>query len=233
MMERSWPLKERPPFMTSIQTPAAPFEDFAELLDRLGNVPPERIRLRPPPGTATEADVLEALEAPRKRLCELIDGVLVEKANGYGESVLACYLIVMLNAFIRPRNLGLVTAPDGTVRLWAGRVRIPDVAYTSWERMPNRRRPLEPIPLLAPDLAVEVLSRSNTAAEMRLKRQDYFTAGVRLVWEVDPRERTVSVYVAAEGPVVLSESDTLDGGTVLPGFALPLRELFAELDRQG
>src|SRR2546423_4662519 len=104
--------------MASTLTPAAPFEDVAELLERLGHIPPERIRLRPPPGAATEADVLEALEAPRKRLCELIDGVLVEKPMGYTESVLATYLIVLLDAFIRPRNLGLVTAPDGTVRLW-------------------------------------------------------------------------------------------------------------------
>ena len=219
--------------MTSTLTPAAPCEDFAELLDRLGHVPPERIRLQPPPGIATEADVLAALEAPRKRICELIDGVLVEKASGYSESVLATCLIVSLNTFVRPRNLGLVTAPDGTIRLWAGRVRIPDVAFTSWERMPNRRRPPEPIPSLAPDLAVEVLSISNTAAEMNLKRQDYFTAGVRLVWEVDPGTRTVSVYTASAESVVLTATAILDGGTVLPGFALPLRELFAELDRQG
>jgi Uma2 family endonuclease len=219
--------------MTTTLTPAVPFEDLAELLDRLGHVPPERIRLQPPAGTATEADVLAALEAPRKRLCELIDGVLVEKAMGYSESVLASLLIELLNAFIRPRNLGLITAPDGTVRLWAGRVRMPDVAFTSWERMPNRRRPPEPIPSLAPDLAVEVLSRSNTPEEMRLKRQDYFKAGVRLVWEIDPEKRTVSVYVAPAGPVVLTAADMLDGGAVLPGFALPLRDLFAELDRQG
>src|SRR5436190_22364348 len=111
-------------------------ENLAELLERLGHVPLERIRMRPPPGTATEADVLAALEAPRKRLCELIDGVLVEKAMGYAESVLAAYLIFLLEAFVRPRNLGLVTAPDGTVRLWAGRVRIPDVADVSWDRLP-------------------------------------------------------------------------------------------------
>jgi Uma2 family endonuclease len=209
-------------------------DNLAELLELLGHVPPERIRLQPPPGTATEADVLAALEAPRKRLCELVDGVLVEKAMGYTESILASYLIEILNAFVRPGNLGLVTAPDGTVRLWAGRVRIPDVAFFSWDRMPGRQRPREPIPTLAPDLAVEVLSRSNTPGEMRRKREDYFTAGVRLVWEVDPDGRTVHVYTAPEpAAVVLTEADTLDGGTVLSGFRLPLSALFGELDRQG
>jgi hypothetical protein len=81
-------------------------DNLAELLERLGSVPLERIRMNPLPGTATEADVLVALEAPRKRICELIDGVLVEKAMGCGESMLATYLIVLLDGFVRPRNLG-------------------------------------------------------------------------------------------------------------------------------
>jgi Uma2 family endonuclease len=81
---------------------------------------------------------------------------------------------------------------------------------------------------------VEVLSRSNTPAEMRLKRQDYFGAGVQLVWEIDPDARTATVYTTPDPPAaVLTEADTLDGGTVLPSFTLLLRELFAELDRQG
>lgn len=219
--------------MTPAVTSAEPIDNLAELVDRLGGIPLERIRFRPAPGTATEDDVLAALEAPRKRLCELIDGVLVEKPMGFSESILATVLLATLWSYVRPRNLGLVTAPDGTVRLWAGRVRIPDVAFTSWDRIPGRRRPAEPIPNLAPDLAVEILSRSNTPAEMRLKRQDDFTATVRVVWEVDPEARTVSVYTAPEGPTVLAEADTLNGDPVLPGFRLPLRELFAELDRHG
>ncbi len=212
---------------------ADPIDNLAELVERLGGIPLERIRFQPPPGTATEDDVIAALDAPRKRLCELVDGVLVEKAVGCSKSLLAALLIEVLNAFVRARNLGLVTAPDGTMRLWAGRVRMPDVAFTSWDRMPGRRRPTRPVPDLAPNLAVEVLSQSNTPAEMRLKRQDYFTAGVQLVWEVNPDARTVSVYTAREDATVLAETDTLDGGSVLPGFALPLRDLFGELDRQG
>jgi hypothetical protein len=86
--------------MTPTATPPAP-DNLAELLERLGHVPPERIRLQPPPGTATEADVLAALEAPRKRICELIDGVLVEKAAGYTEAVLTSYLIAILNGLDR------------------------------------------------------------------------------------------------------------------------------------
>lgn len=209
-------------------------ETVGELLDQLGGVPPERVRLHPMPGQATEADVLAALEAPRKRICELIDGVLVEKAMGYSESILAGVLVELLGGFVRSRNLGLVTGADGTIRLWHGRVRIPDIAFFSWDRLPGRRRPTEPIPEVAPDLAVEVLSPSNTTAEMRLKRQDYFAVGVSLVWEVDPSARTVTVYTTANAPAaVFDESGTLDGGTLLPGFAVALRDLFAELDRHG
>ena len=216
----------------SIAIVSAP-ENIAELLERLGDIPPDRVRMQPPPGLATEADVLTCLEAPRKCLCELIDGVLVEKPMGFKESMLAVYLGSLLNVFVRPGNLGLVTAPDGTVRLWAGRVRIPDLAFFSWDRIPGRRVPREPIPTLAPDLAIEILSASNTVREMELKRQDYFNVGVRLVWEIDPVARTVHVYTAPDQRTTLNEGDTLVGDPVLPGFQLPLRELFAELDRQG
>jgi Uma2 family endonuclease len=219
--------------MSAAVQPPAPIETFADLLERLGNVPLERILFRPYPGTATEADVLTAMREPRKRLGELVEGVLVEKAMGYRESGLAFFVALMLDAFVRPRNLGLITGEQGTVRLMAGLVRIPDVAFTSWDRIPGRRWPTAPIPTLAPDLAVEVLSSSNTPAEMARKRLDYFTAGVRLVWEIDPDARTVSVYTGVDTVRLLSAQDTLDGGAVLPGFTLPLRDLFAELDRQG
>jgi Uma2 family endonuclease len=208
--------------------------NLAELLERLGSVPPERIRMFPPPGTASEDDVLASLQEPHKRICELIDGVMVEKAMGYAESILAAYLIYLLEGFVRPRNLGLVTAPDGTIRLWAGRVRAPDVAFFSWERFADRRRPAEPIPTVAPDLAVEILSRSNPESEMLRKRKDYFQAGVSLVWEIDPETRTVSVFTSpAETDAILTEDGTLDGGKVLPEFTLSLRDFFAELDRRG
>jgi Uma2 family endonuclease len=220
--------------MATVPVPPSPTPDnLAELVELLGGIPLERIRFHPPPGTATEADVITAMEAPRKRLCELIDGVLVEKAVGFTESVLASKLIFLLMGFVESRNLGLITAPDGTVRLWAGRVRIPDVAFTSWDRMPGRRRPPQPIPGLAPNLAVEILSASNTLAEMVRKRADYFAAGVQLVWIIDPVARTITVYTDPNTDTTLTEADTLDGSLALPGFTLPLRNLFRELDRQG
>jgi Uma2 family endonuclease len=205
---------------------------MADLLDRFGGVPLNRIRFRPSIGGATVQDVID-IRRQEGKLCELVDGVLLEKVTGFTESRLAGLLIGLLNAFIIPRNLGLVTGPDGTIELMAGLVRIPDVAFTHWDRLPGRRSPTTAIPRLAPNLAVEVLSRSNTSGEMAVKRQDYFSAGVELVWEIDPDARTVAVYASATDVTTLTELDTLDGGSVLSGFTLPLQSLFAELDRHG
>jgi len=218
--------------MTSVATPTVTIDTLADLLKQLGGIAPERVRFRPAPGTATEEDVL-AIHDREGRLYELVDGVLVEKAVGLRESFLAIALASILRGFVRPRNLGMVTGEAGMMRLMAGLVRIPDVAFISWERLPNRRVPTEPIPDLAPDLAVEVLSVGNTPGEMARKRQEYFSAGVQVVWQVDPRTRAVEVFTAPDQSTVLHEAQTLDGGTVLPGFTLPLQELFAELDLQG
>lgn len=213
------------------QTLSPPIRTLADLLDRLGGVPLDRIRFRPAPGSATLQDVID-VEQSEGILSELVDGVLVEKCMGYNESTLAGFILEMLNSFVRPRNLGLVSGMDGTVELMPDLVRIPDVAFTDWDRMPGRRRPTAPIPRLAPNLAVEVLSRSNTPGEMARKRRDYFGADVELVWEIDPEERSVVVYTST-GATVLGPADSLDGGTVLPGFTLAVADLFAELDRAG
>ena len=119
------------------------------------------------------------------------------------------------------------------MRLFSGLVRIPDVAFVSWDHVPNRRVPTAPVPQLVPDLAVEVLSEGNTPGEMDRKRQEYFNAAVRLVWEIDPDTRTVTVYTSPTQATVLDETMSLDGGSVLPGFMLSLRDFFAELDRHG
>src|SRR6202022_2766777 len=124
-------------------------------------------------------DVLD-VERKQNRLCELVDGTLVEKVMGVPESLLAVFLCRVLDTFTDDRKLGMVTGPDGMMRLFPGMVRIPDVAFVSAERLPGRLTPTEPLPGLVPDLVVEVLSPSNTRAEMARKRSDYFRAGVRL-----------------------------------------------------
>src|SRR5262249_15287473 len=155
-----------------------------------------------------------------------VEGTLVEKPMGYDESEIAGLLITFLNNYVRPRKLGIVTGEAGTVQLFPGLVRIPDVAFASWDRFPGRKRPKARIPHLAPDLVVEVLSKGNTRAEMARKLGEYFEAGVRLVWLVDHRKRTVRVHTAVYRSVLFKEGQAIDGGPVLPGFVLRLRELF-------
>jgi len=216
--------------MASIKATIERIRTLGDLLDRLGGISPDRVRLTPPPGHATEGDVIDA-EAREHWLCELVDRTLVEKALGFNESLLAGALISFLRAFVIPRNLGLVSGESGMMRILPDLVRIPDVAFISWDRLPDGRVPDGPIPPIAPDLAVEVLSTGNTQAEMARKRTEYFGAGVRLIWEIDPGTRTVAVYSAPDQLVILKESQTLDGGDVLAGFRLPVKDLFAELDR--
>jgi Uma2 family endonuclease len=207
-------------------------QTLADLLEYLGGIVPARVRLNPLPGTATEQDVL-AIHTHEGRLYELVEQVLVEKVMGFRESCLAGALLAELRRFVRPRNLGLVTGEAGMMRLAPDLVRIPDVAFIAWTRLPSQRMPTEPIPDLAPDLVVEILSESNTPGEMQRKRREYFTAGVRLVWLVDPVTRSVDVYTDTDSFTRLHTEDTLLGDPVLPGFTLSLRELFAELDLQG
>lgn len=197
----------------------------ADVLHTFGPIPIARVRTTPPPGAATKEDVL-AIRAAEKRLYELFDGVLIEKDTGFLESCIASLLIQRLGAYVREHDLGIVVAPDGMVRLAPGLVRIPDVAFVSWDRLPDRRLPQEAIPNLAPDLAIEILSRGNTREEMTQKRQDYFEAGVRRVWEIDPRMRTARIYSSAAVSRELQETDSLDGEEVVPGFVWPLRDFF-------
>jgi Uma2 family endonuclease len=202
------------------------------LIERLGRIPLSRVLSEPAPGLATEADLINA-QRKYNRLYELVDGVLVEKGMGFTESILAGALIEALRGFVIARNLGLISTPDGLVRLFPGLVRIPDVAFIAWDRLPDRKVPKVPIPSLAPDLVIEILSESNTDAEMARKRGEYFSAGVKLIWEVDPETRSVTVYTPEGSVQVLREAQSLDGGIVLPGFTLSLSELFAEMDRAG
>jgi Uma2 family endonuclease len=203
------------------------FDNFAELMEQLGDIPPERILMQPPPGTATEKHVLAAEEAHRKRLCELIDGVLVEKALGLQESFLGMELAHLIRTYLDTNPLGIVLGADGMIRTFPGQVRIPDISFISWDRFPRGEVPAEAISSAVPNLAVEVLSPSNTKKEMARKLRDYFLAGVELAWLIDPKKQTGEIYTAPDVCRRISKSQSLDGGTVLPGFRLPLKQLFA------
>jgi Uma2 family endonuclease len=205
---------------------------LADVVEQLGGIPADRIRIYPPPGMAREHDIV-SLDASRGPLCELIDGVLVEKTVGFYEAQLAMLVGYYINRYLEGKRLGVVMGADGPVRLFDGQVRMPDVSFVRSERLPkpvNRRYPA--ILPVAPDLAVEVISPGNSQREMERKLSDYFASGVKLVWYFYPDSRSVVAYTSVDKFNTLHESDVLDGGEVLPQFALPLHGLFAAVDEQ-
>lgn len=203
-------------------------DTIADLLYALGGISPARVLLRPPPGTATEDDALALLEGERRRRVELIDGCLVEKCGGFREGLLSCWIGSLLNMHIAPRRLGVVGG-NVPIRLIGGQLRLPDVSYFLWTQLPAGFMDSR-ISEVSPVLAVEVLSDSNTRAEMEQKRREYFASGTQLVWIVDPRTETVAVYTDPTAHTTLTTADTLTGGAVLQGFSVPVAELFSYLD---
>lgn len=204
----------------------------ADLNERFGPISFRRIHQEPPPGTATEQDVTD-IHDHEKRLYELADGVLVEKTMGLQEAFLAQWIGHILIEFATKNDLGIVVGADGMSRLAPGLVRIPDVAFISWARLPGKKVPALSFIPFSPDLVVEVLSPGNTREELARKLAEYFDAGSTLVWYVDPRARIVRVYTSPENVTTLKEGATLEGGCLLPGFQLPVAEIFKQPERAG
>jgi|SRR5579884_643948 len=221
-----------PPPSVRMDPAIANLETVAELLKQLGGIPANRVRWKPFPGTATEKDLLAVVEGPEKRLCELVDGTLVEKPMGLHESRLAIVLAYFMETYLDTHDLGVCYGEAATLRIVPGRVRLPDVSFVSWDKLPNRELPAEAVADLVPDLVVEVLSKSNTRREMKGKREEYFRGGARLVWEIDPKKQSARAYTSPHQFEEIGPDGVLDGGDVLPGFVLPLKRLFARAGRQ-
>lgn len=174
------------------------------------------------------AEDLEALgpDAPYV----LIDGRLVHEEMGSGgrSSELGGLIVTYLNTFVRPRRLGRVYAADGTfiLRRNPDTAVMPDAAFLRTARLPPPEQEARFLPV-APDIAVEVLSPTDRPGETSRKVALYLATGVALVWVVNPETRSVTVHAPGRDPLTLTDADTLDGGDVLPGFTLPLAELFA------
>lgn len=210
---------------------ATGFITAAEMQDQLGGIPLERIRMVPPPRLATEEDLLRLLDS-ENRICELVDGTLVEKTKGYFESRLAVILGHLIEAFLDKHDLGIVLGADGTLRILADQIRVPDVAFLSWRHFPQRMLPAEPVPAIAPDLAIEVLSAGNTKDEKERKLDDYFAAGVVTVWLIDPASQSAVVYEGRHELRTISLADSLTAERVLPGLAISLQQLFDNAGRR-
>jgi Uma2 family endonuclease len=165
---------------------------------------------------------------------ELVRGELrVTPPGGGPHGTAATNLLFLLGIHVRRQGLGRVFA-DGIgyelVRL-PHTVRVPDGSFVRADRLPAGG--IGPGLLkLAPDLAIEVLSPSERAQDLEDKLDDYSMAGTPLVWVVDPMRRTVVVYDQRQARRRLRESDTLDGGDVIPGFSCAVAEIFEGIARE-
>lgn len=162
---------------------------------------------------------------------ELVRGdVRVMTAASAAHGIVAGAIFAALNAFVEAHSLG-VCFPDNTGFHLPGlgeTVRSPDASFVEASKLPPNGIGAGWVPA-APDLVVEVISPNETASELEARLRDYFAAGTRLAWIIDPASRAVSVRGGADGERFLSVTDLLDGGDVLPGFSLRVEKLFARL----
>lgn len=171
------------------------------------------------------ADELARLKLPDKRT-ELIRGrLVVREPAGFRHGVVAMKVARHLEEFVTANDLGVVVAAETGFKLATrpDTVRAPDCGFVAKARVPD------PLPRgyfhTAPDLAVEVLSPDDRPGEVLAKVADWLSAGSILVWVIDPDRRTASVYRADGSQSLVSESETLDGESLLPGFELPLAKI--------
>lgn len=169
----------------------------------------------------------ELLRMPRLNPCELVAGRVVRMTpTNPTHGRIEVNVAAALKQFVRTQNLGVVMA--GEVGVFTSRnpdtVRAPDVLFLSHERDALRRRPQGFLDV-APELTVEILSPTDRPDAVRRKLEEYYTAGVRLAWVIDPAARTVHVHRARREPRSLTGDSVLTGDDVLPGFALPIHEV--------
>ena len=159
---------------------------------------------------------------------ELIRGVFCERmSEGMEHGEITILLASGMINFVRPRRLGRVIGGDSGVFLEKGpdTVRDPDLAYISADKLPLDVRVKGYLEVI-PDLVTEIISPSDRPAQIHDKTRMWLSYGVRIVWEVYPERREVWVHRLGHPYTVLGEDDTLDGDDVIPGFSIPVRDIF-------
>ena len=156
---------------------------------------------------------------------ELVDGEIRVSPAGDRHSAVAMAVGARLFAFVKQHRLGHVMGADAGYRLPGGNVRSPDASFVATGRFPNDR-PTNDWGSLAPDLAVEVISPGDRTRHVLDKIGEYLTAGVRMVWLIDPQKQRGTSYRTLFDVRQLGPDDFLEGEDVVPGFRCRLGELF-------
>ena len=171
------------------------------------------------------------LHPATKERSELVRGyirVMTPSSGGHG--LVSGNVFVLLSLHVRRHRLGVCFA-DSTGYILpnlVNTVRAPDASFVRADRLPPEGVS-DGFLRLAPDLAVEVLSPSESAADFSEKLDDYLAAGTRAVWVIAASTRSVTIHVPGEVPVVVANDEVLHGGSVLPDFACGVAELFEGL----
>jgi Uma2 family endonuclease len=179
--------------------------------------------------TVTPDDLLEMSDSKQY---ELVDGNLVEKEVSYLSSLIGSEVAFRLKLFLQQHPLGTVTGSDASFQCFDDdplKVRRPDVAFIARGRLPAEELARGHV-TIAPDLAVEVVSPNDYVYELNKKVQEYLRAGVRLVWVIDPENRTLLVYRADRTLAEFQPEDELTGEEVIPGFRCLVQDFFKPLD---
>ena len=159
---------------------------------------------------------------------ELVKGELRRMSpSGSEHGATIVNITVLLAQYVRANKLGVCFGAETGFKIASDpdTVRAPDVAFIQQEHIPESGIPKTFWPG-APDLAVEVLSPGDTYSEVLEKVEDWLDAGVRAVWIVDSKRRSITVYRSMTDVTTLSEDDELDGGDVVPGFRCKVSEIF-------
>lgn len=207
----------------------------ADFLQQLGDVPPERVRIVPPIGLATLDDLIAVNESKFDPICEWVDGSLIEKARGNYESWLTCIISGRFMEYLTEHRIGILLSSTGALRIRPDLARSGTLMFVAWESFPGGRLPPreDRVPEAVPDLVLEVLFPSNTPGEMARKRKEYFTAGVKQVWEIEPIAELARAYSGVDTVRDIPAGGILAADDILPGFALSLAQVFARANRTG
>jgi Uma2 family endonuclease len=162
---------------------------------------------------------------------EVVDGELIVMANsGMEHGHLAQLLGYFLTGFVLTHKLGVTCDSSTAFKMKEGNKRSPDLSFIAKDRLQGLKRLPKGFFEGSPDLAIEIISPNNTFEEIHNKLVEYFENGTRLSWVINPDEESVLVYRSPKPTRLLKLEDNLDGEEILPGFTLPLSQLFQELE---
>ena len=160
---------------------------------------------------------------------ELINGELIMGPTGIEHEDIGARLLAALERFVLEHKLGIMCGSSAGYLMKSGNLRSPDVSFISKKRLQGFKRPPKGFFKGSPDLAVEILSPSDTIENLHEKIVEYFGNDTKLVWVINPEEQVILVYHSQRPDKLLSGNDILNGEDIFTGFTLPVSELFVEL----